>query len=158
MLLLVPVKFTVVPPSVVTVQQGQNIKLQCLATGYPSPIITWSRIDGALESGKVNANGSLVLENVKKGDSGQYMCTAKNALGKKTYSFSVDMQLKDKGKIISNRTLNKDKHLPTASDPGIFERGDSSLAVIYSITNFLFSNKIIKLLNTLIGKEGIETP
>ncbi|XP_062506729.1 roundabout homolog 1-like [Corticium candelabrum] len=92
----VPVKFTVVPPSVVTVQQGQNIKLQCLATGYPSPIITWSRIDGALESGKVNANGSLVLENVKKGDSGQYMCTAKNALGKKTYSFSVDMQLKDK--------------------------------------------------------------
>ena len=100
MLLLVPVKFTVVPPLVVTVQQGQNIKLQCLATGYPSPTITWSRTDGVLESGKVNANGSLVLENVKKGDSGQYMCTAKNALGKKTYSCLVDMQLEVKGKNI----------------------------------------------------------
>ena len=30
-----------------------------------------------------------------------------------------------------------------APDPGIFERGGSLLAVIYSITNFLFSNEII---------------
>ena len=30
-----------------------------------------------------------------------------------------------------------------ASDPGIFGRGCSPLAVIYSITNFLFSNEII---------------
>ena len=29
-----------------------------------------------------------------------------------------------------------------APNSGIFERGDSPLAVIYSITNFLFSNEI----------------
>ena len=28
-------------------------------------------------------------------------------------------------------------------DPGIFERGVDLVAVIYSITNFLFSNEII---------------
>ena len=31
----------------------------------------------------------------------------------------------------------------TAPDPGIFERGGSPLAAIYSITTFLFSNEII---------------
>ena len=33
--------------------------------------------------------------------------------------------------------------LLAAPDPGIFERGGSPLAVIYSITNFLFSNEIM---------------
>ena len=96
---IVPVKLIVVPPSVVTVQQGERVKLQCLATGYPSPTITWSRVDEVLESSRVSANGSLIIESAKKGDSGQYMCTAKNAVGKKTYSFSLDMQLPVEGKI-----------------------------------------------------------
>ena len=34
-------------------------------------------------------------------------------------------------------------YIHTAPDSGIFERGDSPLAVIYSITNILFSNEII---------------
>ncbi|XP_062506265.1 roundabout homolog 1-like isoform X1 [Corticium candelabrum] len=89
----VPVKFVVVPPSVVTVEQGKRVKLECAATGYPSPTITWSRVDEVLESSKVSANGSLIIESAKKGDNGQYMCTAKNAVGKKTYSFSLDLQL-----------------------------------------------------------------
>ena len=33
--------------------------------------------------------------------------------------------------------------IQTAPDPEILERGGSPLAVIYSITNFLFSNEII---------------
>ena len=97
---IVPVKFVVVPPSVVTVEQGKRVKLECAATGYPSPTITWSRVDEVLESSKVSANGSLIIESAKKGDSGQYMCTAKNAVGKKTYSFSLDLQLPVEGKLL----------------------------------------------------------
>ena len=48
----------------------------------------------------MSANGSLIIESAKKDDNGQYMCTAKNAVGKKTYSFSLDLQLPVEGKFV----------------------------------------------------------
>ncbi len=46
-------------------------------------------------------------------------------------------------KIKNNRSMKTVCITCRALDPGIFERGSSQLAVIYGITNFLFSNEII---------------
>ena len=100
MLIIVSVKFVLVPPSVVTVQEGQNIKLDCLATGFPSPTITWSRRHKKLEVNKVNVNGSLIVKSISKDDGDKYTCTAKNSLGKKTYSFTIKLQPLNGSKII----------------------------------------------------------
>ena len=100
MLILVPVEFVLVPPSVVTVQEGQDVKLDCFAKGVPSPTVTWSRRHKKLESSKVDANGSLIIKSVSKDDSDQYTCIAKNSLGKKTYSFTMNLQLPNESKVI----------------------------------------------------------
>ena len=47
------------------------------------------------------------------------------------------------------------RHGKTAPDPGIFYRGGSPLAVIYSITNFLFQNETIQIIEPhLLEKRG----
>ena len=51
---------------------------------------------------------------------------------------------------------HSERRVAAAPDPGIFERGGSPLAVIYSITNFLFSNEIIE--PRLLEKKGLQLP
>ena len=52
------------------------------------------------------------------------------------------------------------KALNAAPDPGIFERGDAPLAVIYSITNFFsFLMKLYKIIEPrLLKKRGLKPP
>ena len=50
-------------------------------------------------------------------------------------------------------------HAYAAPDQGIFERGGSSLAVIYSITNFLFLMKLYEFIQPhLLEKRGLKSP
>ena len=70
-------------PSSVTVEEGQNVSLQCKAIGMPKPVVTWERAFSNLPIGRTAViDGSLKISNIAKADSGAYACSAKNLLGK----------------------------------------------------------------------------
>ena len=69
-------------PSSIVAEVGENVRLQCKATGLPIPTITWRRAFGSLPKGKTSAtDGNLTIRNIAKTDKGDYVCSAKNFLG-----------------------------------------------------------------------------
>ena len=72
---------------------GDDVKLDCLTSGFPIPKITWSRIHDLPNSRKIEKNGTLILRNVTQSDVGQYICTAQNDIGKKTHSLTLRIDL-----------------------------------------------------------------
>jgi len=51
-------------------------------TGHPTPVVIWSKSFGQLPQGRVQSNNSVIkLLDVRKSDSGDYLCTATNLLG-----------------------------------------------------------------------------
>jgi hypothetical protein len=70
-------------PTDQVVDQGNTILLECKADGYPDPEIHWHKLNSTLPLSRssVNENGSLVIENVRKGDTGSYACLAKTLFG-----------------------------------------------------------------------------
>ena len=69
-------------PSSIVAELGENVRLQCKATGLPKPTITWRRAFGSLARGKTAVDdGKLTIRNIAKADSGDYACSAKNFLG-----------------------------------------------------------------------------
>ena len=56
------------------VKEGQGVTLECQATGYPDPKITWTRL-----SDNSVFNGTLA--NISRQDKGGYRCTADNGVG-----------------------------------------------------------------------------
>ena len=65
------------------VVEGSNVTLPvCHVTGYPTPLVTWSKSFGRLPKGRVHSNNSAIqLLGVRKVDSDNYLCTATNLLG-----------------------------------------------------------------------------
>ncbi|XP_071942350.1 limbic system-associated membrane protein-like isoform X2 [Antedon mediterranea] len=55
---------------------GENVYLNCVVNGIPTPNITWTRSDTLLN--KTIINGKILLPNIKKSDSGTYICDAVN--------------------------------------------------------------------------------
>lgn len=57
----------------------QTVVLECVATGNPYPIISWSRADRKpidVYNAKVLGNGNLVISDVNPKHSGVYLCRA----------------------------------------------------------------------------------
>ncbi|KAK9516552.1 hypothetical protein VZT92_024473 [Zoarces viviparus] len=66
-------------PQNVTVSLHQTVVLECVATGNPWPIISWSRADSKpidVYNAKVLGNGNLVITDVSSKHSGVYLCRA----------------------------------------------------------------------------------
>lgn len=66
-------------PQNVTVSVHQTVVLECVATGNPCPIISWSRADSKpidVYNAKVLGNGNLVITDVSSKHSGVYLCRA----------------------------------------------------------------------------------
>ncbi|KAK5619469.1 hypothetical protein CRENBAI_013854 [Crenichthys baileyi] len=66
-------------PQNVTVSLHHTVVLECVATGNPSPIISWSRADSKpidVYNAKVLGNGNLVITDVNSKHSGVYLCRA----------------------------------------------------------------------------------
>ncbi|XP_059511613.1 basement membrane-specific heparan sulfate proteoglycan core protein isoform X2 [Stegostoma tigrinum] len=76
----------------VTVTAGQIATLRCSATGYPTPIIQWSKLRAPLPWQHRIANGSLVIPNVGLQDSGQYICNASNSAGFNELFITLDVE------------------------------------------------------------------
>lgn len=64
--------------------EGNNATFpQCIATGFPSPIVTWSRVFSSLPKQRaIPRDGNLDIINTTAEDSGVYSCEASNDVGK----------------------------------------------------------------------------
>lgn len=77
----VPPTFQSEPMSII-VEEQENVTFTCSANGDPVPNITWSKENGNLPVNRsVETQGSLLLLNLSREDSGNYTCNATNAVG-----------------------------------------------------------------------------
>ncbi|XP_060924791.1 immunoglobulin superfamily DCC subclass member 3 [Limanda limanda] len=68
-----------VGPENLTLTVHQTAILECIATGYPRPIVSWSRLDGrpiGVEGIQVLGTGNLMISDVGVQHSGVYVCAA----------------------------------------------------------------------------------
>lgn len=89
--LQVPPMFLNPEPEVLHLQAGDEITLNCTATGNPAPVYSWQSsqpIQGGLENEAAITSNSLLP--------GTYICTASNTLQKKIKKFTL--RLKNKGR------------------------------------------------------------
>lgn len=68
----------------VVVSEGKGAVLECFASGYPEPTITWRRENNAiLPTGGATYNGNVMkITSVHKEDRGTYYCVADNGVSK----------------------------------------------------------------------------
>ena len=83
-------------PVKTTVNQSQKAIFKCSADGYPTPQVTWSKLNSQLPVGRhvVESSGALILKYVRPGDEGVYSCKAKNLLGSVDASAKLTVQCK----------------------------------------------------------------
>ncbi|XP_075408101.1 basement membrane-specific heparan sulfate proteoglycan core protein isoform X2 [Tenrec ecaudatus] len=81
-LLLVQALPQISTPPEVRVPAGSAAVFPCMASGYPTPDITWSKLDGNLPPDSRLENNMLMLPSVRPQDAGTYVCTATNRQGK----------------------------------------------------------------------------
>uniref|UniRef100_A0A667XY44 Si:ch211-57n23.4 n=1 Tax=Myripristis murdjan TaxID=586833 RepID=A0A667XY44_9TELE len=66
-------------PQNLTINVHQTAILECIATGNPRPIVSWSRLDGrsiGVEGIQVLGTGNLMISDVSLQHSGVYVCAA----------------------------------------------------------------------------------
>uniref|UniRef100_A0A3B4XVX7 Heparan sulfate proteoglycan 2 n=1 Tax=Seriola lalandi dorsalis TaxID=1841481 RepID=A0A3B4XVX7_SERLL len=81
-----------VPEPLMIVVEGQTATLRCEAHGFPSPKITWSKLRSPLPWRHKVVNNSLVLPNVGRQDSGEYICSATNNMGTTDVTIMLDVE------------------------------------------------------------------
>lgn len=69
------------------VEEGEDVRLLCSATGKPVPLIEWKRQNMLLQSR--NSTNELHITEIELKHGGNYTCTAKNAGGSSSYSVLV---------------------------------------------------------------------
>ncbi|XP_071350586.1 neural cell adhesion molecule L1-like protein isoform X2 [Trachinotus anak] len=74
--------------------KGEDLKLECIAEGYPTPQVEWVKIGHHLPvKAKLENHGKLlIVPTVEQEDSGKYMCKAKNTLGEVVHYFTVTVE------------------------------------------------------------------
>ncbi|XP_055522931.1 contactin [Wyeomyia smithii] len=87
---------------------GKDIRLECMAFGYPVPSYNWTKLNGNLPrySYQENFNRVLIIKNSTVNDNGEYICTIRNDRKSLFKSILVNVQmepnftipLKDKAK------------------------------------------------------------
>ncbi|XP_066838054.1 basement membrane-specific heparan sulfate proteoglycan core protein isoform X7 [Anser cygnoides] len=71
-------------PEVKEVSAGSVAVLPCLASGFPVPEISWSKLEGELPAGARVEGTALTLPAVRPEDAGVYSCAATNRRGQET--------------------------------------------------------------------------
>lgn len=70
-------------------QEGQNVTLECQASGYPIPAISWKHQNNSVKqhsdlhilSWSKNGFGVLIIFNIKIEYAGSWICVAQNSMG-----------------------------------------------------------------------------
>ncbi|XP_034147844.1 matrix-remodeling-associated protein 5 [Esox lucius] len=100
------------------VTYGENVQVDCVASGLPDPEVSWSLPDGTIINNALQSddsgtrfrryvmfgNGTLLLQQMGKNDEGDYTCHAKNELGEDEMKVSVKLG-PDSPRITSNSQL-----------------------------------------------------
>ncbi|KAM4737871.1 basement membrane-specific heparan sulfate proteoglycan core protein isoform 2-T2 [Anableps anableps] len=81
-----------VPEPLMVVVEGQTATLHCDAYGFPSPVITWSKLRSTLPWRHKVVNNSLVLQAVGRQDSGEFICSAKNNMGTSEVTIMLEVE------------------------------------------------------------------
>ncbi|KAM9343546.1 basement membrane-specific heparan sulfate proteoglycan core protein [Pholidichthys leucotaenia] len=81
-----------VPEPLMIVVEGQTATLRCEAHGFPSPTITWTKLRSPLPWRHKVVNNSLVIPNVGRQDSGEYVCSAINNMGTSEVTITLDVE------------------------------------------------------------------
>ncbi|KAJ6222763.1 hypothetical protein RDWZM_001308 [Blomia tropicalis] len=84
--------FVVSPKETTGVILGQNITIECVASGHPTPKIIWSKVHGDLpKSRSMVDGGNLHITTLEKDDEGIYTCTASNS--KSTITTNTNLEI-----------------------------------------------------------------
>ena len=71
-------KFITKPPQTVIKSLGDDLSLNCSASGEPAPTVSWKRFTGAWNDGRMKVQrGTLQISRLDETDSGIYICEAK---------------------------------------------------------------------------------
>ncbi|XP_057193664.1 neural cell adhesion molecule L1-like protein isoform X4 [Triplophysa rosa] len=74
--------------------KGEDLQLECIADGFPTPKVEWVKMGHKLpEKAVVESHGKLLtIEMVNEEDEGKYMCKAKNPHGEVVHYFHVTVE------------------------------------------------------------------
>uniref|UniRef100_A0A3B3BIE7 Hemicentin 1 n=1 Tax=Oryzias melastigma TaxID=30732 RepID=A0A3B3BIE7_ORYME len=77
-----------VEPQNQTFMVGDDVRIQCSASGYPSPRLVWTHNDMFIvaSSFRMTSDGALIIKNSERKDEGVYRCLASNQAGTDTMS------------------------------------------------------------------------
>lgn len=71
--------------------QARDLLLDCDVSAYPKAVVTWEKVGGQLPTARFDqeANGTLLITQASSEDSGTYICSAANELGRDSKMFNV---------------------------------------------------------------------
>ncbi|KAJ8348887.1 hypothetical protein SKAU_G00274760 [Synaphobranchus kaupii] len=96
------------------VAYGDNFQIDCLASGFPTPEVSWTLPEGTVVNSTLQhedklvgsprfivlGNGTFLLKNIRKGDEGDYTCKARNKVGQDAMKVKIHL-LPDSPRILS---------------------------------------------------------
>ena len=100
---------TVITPTIVYTSEGNNVTIVCTATGVPVPSVTWTRADGSsLNDSRINSDTSstmvvsgvwqvtrnLTITNIRRAESGVYVCRVTNVVNTVQNNVTIDVLCK----------------------------------------------------------------
>ncbi|KAK3741906.1 hypothetical protein QZH41_016270, partial [Actinostola sp. cb2023] len=90
------------PPHLI-VNESQSAIFHCSASGYPRPVVVWSKVNGslAIDRSTFDSSGKLEIKHATSDDSGIYQCKASNILGKAQHRATLEVNSRPR------LTLNK---------------------------------------------------
>uniref|UniRef100_G1Q1L7 Hemicentin 2 n=1 Tax=Myotis lucifugus TaxID=59463 RepID=G1Q1L7_MYOLU len=100
--------------------EGVPASLPCVASGVPTPTVTWTKETNALASGgphyNVSKDGTLVIAQPSPRDAGTYVCTATNSVG--FSSQEMRLSVNTKPRIHGNFSHDTDEPLRVTAKAG----------------------------------------
>ena len=74
------------------IEEGSSVTLSCSSDANPAAKYTWFKVNTDYSSRDMNQGQQLVFDRINSSDSGKYLCEAKNELGTKTASISINVK------------------------------------------------------------------